>query len=338
MDAQRFDCLTLKLSSALSRRRFGSVLAALGLAAGFGGALESEGKKKKGKNKKPKKCKKGTIKCGKKCVNPKNNALNCGRCGQRCGISRACVDGQCQTGCPGDQILCHELCVDPSDNVDHCGRCNNPCADPLTCVDGKCVCADGEVCDGDCVDLQTDREHCGSCGHACGGDETCNAGECSSAVACHTSCRPDQICESNPCPCSIHCGSGLCGDCCSDQDCIGNPNGNHCVGTAAGNFYCGCRDNARPCGPDGACSTCCSDDECAPFPGHICSYCPADSPHCIGGCACNIWGEYTNCGGGAGCVNLATDVHSCGTCGWDCCQFSSPEECETWACVDGVCV
>jgi hypothetical protein len=250
MDAQHFDRLTLQLTSALSRRRFGSVLAALGIATGFGVALEAEAKKKKAKNKKPKKCKKGTIKCGKKCVNPQTNALNCGRCGQRCGENRACVDGQCQTGCPGEQILCGALCVDPRDNDDHCGGCNNPCADPLTCVDGECACA-GTICDGECVNTDTDPEHCGGCDQACAPGEECKGADC--RAACDPPCPTGRPCVEGRCTCTHY------AQCESAKD----PHGNFCIFAPGSSFgVCGCRDELIVCATGEACSTCCSTDFC----------------------------------------------------------------------------
>jgi hypothetical protein len=211
MDGQRFDHLTRQLTGLLTRRRLGGLLAAVGLSSSLTLAPSSEAKKKKKGNKNKKKCKKGTIKCGKKCVNTKTNALHCGSCGQRCGDGRACVDGKCQTGCPGDQILCGALCVDANDNEDHCGRCNNPCNDPFTCVGGECACADGELCDGDCVDTDTDDEHCGSCGNACDPSERCQDGACTSSP-----CGPgERFCPG---------AGGFCipegiEHCCNDEDC-----------------------------------------------------------------------------------------------------------------------
>lgn len=83
MDGQQFDRLTLHLGQALSRRRFGALLAALGLGAGFG--ADTQAKPKKKKKKKPKKCKNGAVKCGKACIDTTSNAAHCGGCGQGCG-------------------------------------------------------------------------------------------------------------------------------------------------------------------------------------------------------------------------------------------------------------
>lgn len=321
MDAQRFDRLTRQLTAALSRRRFGAILPLLGLTAGSGVALVTEAKRRKGNHnataakkkgkgkgkKKPKKCKKATIKCGKKCVNPKTNALHCGGCGQRCGTNRACVNGQCEGGgCPGSQILCHELCVDSSDNEDHCGRCNNPCADSLTCVDGECGCADGELCDGDCVDLQTDDDHCGSCGNACDAGENCESGQCNptGCGAGERFCQNLDRCipEDDP------------NRCCVARDCGGihaNPYGDlEC--TAQG--HCVCKNAG-----EGRCSS-----TTVPSRNFLCDVCCEGGGGCPAGQVCNTQGNnlfcecdrdngYVQCTNGCKKVN-GSDTLNCGTC------------------------
>lgn len=215
MDGRRFDHLTRDITlSGATRRGLISALALL-VRPADGLARAAAAKGRRSKKKKPKKCKPGTIKCGKTCVNPKTNALHCGGCGTRCGTGRACVNGTCRTGCPPDQILCGALCVDPRTDDQHCGGCNNPpCAGDLTCIDGQCGCASGAKCGAQCVDTQTDPDHCGGCDNPpCGNTETCVGGQCV-PTGCGAGMRD--------------CGGGRCIPdgplaCCGQADCGENP-------------------------------------------------------------------------------------------------------------------
>lgn len=208
MDGPCFDRFAQQFALALTRRRLAAALLGLGLAGPTRPPVVEAGKKRK---KKPKSCKKGTVKCGKHCVNTRTNARHCGGCNRPCGIDVACVDGECQvhSGCSGGEILCNGGCVDPRDNDEHCGQCDHPCQDALTCIDGSCGCASGHKCGTACVDTQFDNEHCGECNHACGGGKRCQGGQC---VA--TGCAPGER----------NCGGGLCvpdddEHCCTESDC-----------------------------------------------------------------------------------------------------------------------
>jgi hypothetical protein len=212
MDPHRFDHLARGLAAAgLTRRGLAHFLSGTALVTFLGGHAAATLAKKKGGKKKAKKCKNGAVKCGKTCVNTGNNALHCGQCGLRCGDNRACVEGACQTGCPGDQIPCNALCVDPSDNEEHCGGCNQPCNGELTCSGGQCGCVSGTKCGNQCVDTATNPDHCGACDDPCDDGESCVGGQCNPS-----GCGPGQR----------DCGGGLCipdddEHCCNLADCGG---------------------------------------------------------------------------------------------------------------------
>jgi hypothetical protein len=63
-----------------------------------------------GAKKKKKKCKRGTTRCGKTCVNLKTDARNCGSCGTVCGARSGrpdCVRGVCTAkACPHTANSC----------------------------------------------------------------------------------------------------------------------------------------------------------------------------------------------------------------------------------------
>ncbi len=164
MEGQQFDHLTRQLTGLLPRRRIGRLLAAMGLGISLAPSLEA--KKKKGKNKKPKKCRKGTIKCGKKCVNPQNNALNCGGCDQACAPGQACENGECTSDCDppcptgrpcvGGRCACTadpqcESARDPHGNF--CIFTSQSVPGFCGCPSGWAVCATGEACSGCCDEL-----------------------------------------------------------------------------------------------------------------------------------------------------------------------------------------
>jgi hypothetical protein len=345
MDGHHFDRLTRQFTASLSRRRLGGVLTALGLAAGLGRSSPTNARKGKKKKKKPKKCKNGAVKCGNACVNTKTNALHCGRCGRRCGIDAACVNGVCEGGgCQKDQ--CGALCVDLQDNDDHCGSCGNDCQGDLTCVNGECDCAEGTKCGNHCVNTQTDNDHCGECDEPCLGATFCQGGACLPDGNCTPTCRVDQLCDAGECVCpsgQVSCGpSGPCRECCFDLHCDGNPNGSECIADPGqpGNLICGCDQLAGnfpvlPCGPNGSCSLCCGEEECQQrhSEGWTCVY--ASAPGDIGNCRCDVQNGYTPCSNR--CSNLQTSTRDCGSCDTRCCTGENCEEFLWEICVQGDC-
>ncbi|KAI4295941.1 hypothetical protein L6164_035934 [Bauhinia variegata] len=61
--------------------------------------------------------------CKNKCVNLLTDALNCGKCGKKCGFKKICCEGKC---------------VNPLNNNLHCGKCGNKCNKGSSCVYGMC--------------------------------------------------------------------------------------------------------------------------------------------------------------------------------------------------------
>jgi hypothetical protein len=306
MDAERFDRWTRLFGERLSRRRIGAILLALGVVGAE--PVHETVARHKHKHKKPKKkCKHGTIKCGKHCINPKTDALNCGGCDIRCFAGVACVDGQCGGTCRDGQIRCGDaLCVDPNSNEDHCGGCNHPCTGDLTCLEGDCGCADsGDTqCGDECFDLQTDDDHCGRCDKTCGDTERCQGGEC---VA--TGCAADEI----------ECGGGLCipdvpTACCDQNDCGGDDTYATDLVCNTTTHRCECREpGAGICFQDeetgaGRCDVCCEggSGECpgdyvcrTDFISHPSCDCAAGSEHCP-------YSPYGTCS-----HDMNTDDHRC---------------------------
>ena len=271
MDPHRFDGFTRKLTTILDRRRFTGMLAALALALA-GASAPTSAKKNQGNKKK--KCKKGAIKCDKKCINPGTDPQHCGGCGNTCGPNQACVDGRCQGGsqpdvCPTNRVQCAALCVDLSSDEEHCGACGNACPDPLTCINGRCACAEDTQCGGDCVDLRDDDNHCGSCGNACAADKTCRGGACMSA--CDPECATGQQCINGRCTCR------------GNFDCADDPQGDWCVQPVPGHptlNYCGCLSGDTVCTAGEGCSHCCDDLVCEianPGLEIVCAEVPANS-------------------------------------------------------------
>jgi hypothetical protein len=134
MHDSRFDAWT--------RRRFGlaagnAAAALLGLTAGRPNRAAAK------KNSKPKKCKSGQKKCGKKCI---AKSKCCGGCG-----GQTCCDGKCK-----------DLATDGA----NCGACGNTCV-LGDCIHGACRCGNGmPVCGAEC-----------SCGaRAEGGEPACFSG------------------------------------------------------------------------------------------------------------------------------------------------------------------
>lgn len=328
MDAQRFDAFTRGMAGPGWTRR-GLTRLAAGAAVAFllGGAVPETAAKKRKPRPKPKKCKNGSVKCGKTCVNTQTNALHCGRCGRRCGSNIPCVNGECQGGgCPGDQILCGQLCVDPNTDEEHCGECNTRCQGDLTCIGGDCGCAEGTRCGNQCVDTQTDAEHCGDCNQDCDNNETCVGGQC------------------NPSGCGSGervCGGGLCiperdDACCVPSDCGSSRFGND-ISCNLNTHRCQCRQAGwgicAPRASDGGaqCAPCCSGGNGVCGGERVCLSqlpsgcgCPPARPD-----ACS--GFFTE---GLCSLDFDTDSQRCGPNCVDCTQNGTAFAC----CVDGQCV
>ena len=156
-------------------------------------------------------CRTGKTRCGKRCVDLRNNETHCGACDTPCPEDQQCRDGQCgcaQYGgaCKGDGTCCSK-----------------------NCVDGKCACPKGRTrCGKRCVNTATDEANCGECGNGCGDTRECIKGvctqgaacqqdsECASGFCCQGACGPtgSRRCDGNW---DVCCGSGR--ECCETSCC-----------------------------------------------------------------------------------------------------------------------
>ncbi len=293
MDAQQFDRLTQQLSRALTRRRFGAVLATLGFGTGLSAVTSAKPKKGQKKKKKAKPCAAGTVRCGAACIDTRTNAQHCGGCGQSCPDGQGCDGGACQTqGCAGDRELCGSDCVNLDNDEQNCGECGRACGGDLTCIDGDCGCADGTRCGTECIDLDADELNCGECGLACNGDLACLSGACGCATGtqCGNQCVDLDADDAHCGQCDRACGGDLT---CISGDCAcasGTRCGNQCVNTQTDRRHCG--------GCDDACTgnQTCSGGECVDPPECVDQYgCGGFSFNdlvCVNGrCVCDTPGE-----------------------------------------------
>lgn len=70
------------------------------------------------------------------CVVLRNDASNCGRCGNACRSGEQCIDGSCR--CLG--ASCGGVCgVDLITDNNNCGTCGNICGAGTTCQSGRCA-------------------------------------------------------------------------------------------------------------------------------------------------------------------------------------------------------
>ncbi|MFN8594034.1 MAG: hypothetical protein U0031_21480 [Thermomicrobiales bacterium] len=159
MDGHRFDQLTRAMTTFLTRRRLTGVLTSISAAVVAQPEIETVAKKKK------KKCKPGTVKCGKVCVNKQTNPKHCGGCNRPCPPGAGCANGQCQASCQSPNTQCGADCVDTDTDEKNCGACGVKCGAGQTCQDGGCV----SVCDPPCPDGRLC--HLGRC--ACRGNFDC---------------------------------------------------------------------------------------------------------------------------------------------------------------------
>lgn len=348
MDGQQFDRLTQQLTQALSRRRFGATLAALGLGAGLGADPRVKAKKKKKKKRKPAGCANGTVTCGASCVDTQTNALHCGGCGSPCPSGQACDGGECQDGgCAGDRELCGTECVNLDNDEQNCGECGITCDGDLTCLSGACDCAEDTKCGTACVDLQTDDDHCGQCNRACDGDLTCINGDCGCAAGtkCGTDCVNIQTNNLHCGACGAPCNGGQCvggqcvqpPECSSDFDCGAGAgdltcrNG-RCVCKTDGEGICyryagaaGLAGECNPCCPGGN-GSCLRDYVCRDDLGTTFGGTPYPICHCPAGTVTCNFGDSFRCTAGIG-----TDHRRCGSNCRDCLSefgYCSAGECD----------
>ena len=86
-------------------------------------------------------CPLGERQCGNACVDPGNDANNCGKCGTACTGGKACFGGKCKMipNCKPGKTSCGGRCVDLSKDRKNCGACDNICAAYQSCSRAKCT-------------------------------------------------------------------------------------------------------------------------------------------------------------------------------------------------------
>lgn len=285
MDPRSFDDIARACTITWTRRRALSVLggALFGIDAV---ALDGEARRKK-----KKKCKKGTVKCGQRCVDTQTDAANCGACNASCG-GRACANGVCQSpggsGCPAGQTLCGQGCVNLQTDTANCGACGEICQSGHVCTGGRCAgsscgsgpgCPEGQICvtshcecdvqngyqacGNGCTQTRSDPLNCGGCGLVCFNEPAvCLFSTCCTAEAQTCSRASLDAC------CSRYCGTDQrCHACGAHADCHaqGLPDDEICQ---AGRC---CRPGGTPCSGRGypCCSGIC-DPVAPPGVGHVC--------------------------------------------------------------------
>jgi hypothetical protein len=276
--------------------------------------------------------------------------LNCGTCGNACGMGRSCchgmcVDlssdemscGMCTTSCSGaTSLCCGSSCVDPQTDEMNCGGCGVACGAGRSC------------CGGMCVDPQSDEMNCGSCategGMACpatgnnmccrGGchastDSECTCPVCTGTTSCCGSSCVDRMTDEANCGSCGHACTGSTPICCGGS-CVAS-DATHCGGacTACGGTSPLCCGNTcvptdvrhcTSCGMTCATGSDCCGDGCHDLAstdahcGSCTNACTGATPHCTNSHCCAAGQTYC----GTACRNLQSDNNNCGICGHAC--------------------
>jgi len=140
-------------------------------------------------------CANGSVSCGGVCRETSSDNLNCGACGNICGIGTSGSNGACAPACQTGQVACGGACVNAQADNLNCGACGNICGIGTSCSNGACApaCQLGQVvCGGACVDPQTSATYCGASGDCSGAHAgaTCSAGQTCQSGTCAQDCRP----------------------------------------------------------------------------------------------------------------------------------------------------
>lgn len=187
MESDRFDALTARLATPLSRRRSVGLLGMLGLGS-LVAADDTEARKRKHKKhkKKPKlTCGAGTKVCGRECI-PTSSC--CGSCPN----GGVCLNGACNL-CTSEQTRCGDACVDLATDPENCGTCGRTCPSG-DCRNGTCTCDARALCPSGCSCTSDAKGYAACSGnltstpcvdYACGLGKACTAG---TTNLCTTTC------------------------------------------------------------------------------------------------------------------------------------------------------
>ncbi|MBL8600508.1 MAG: hypothetical protein JNK72_01145 [Myxococcales bacterium] len=280
-------------------------------------------------------CATGSSCCGGVCIDTQGEVANCGRCGNQCvvpGATATCSQGRCAVGacaagfgdCDANAANGCETptAADPA----NCGACGMACATgpnaTARCAAGRCSteCATGY---GDCDNtpgngcearLPEDPRNCGACGQVCptgpNAVARCNGGVCASTCAsgfgdCDSD--PSNGCEAALGTSTSHCGA--CGVVCVTPNATPSCNAGACVVGACRAGFADCDGDPR-----NGCETATAADN---------SNCGACNRRCGAGTACSNGACSSVCAGGTTfctdrCVDLRSDVASCGSCDRQC--------------------
>ena len=304
--------------------------------------VEAEKKKKK---KKKKGCPGGKTKCGKKCVDTKADAANCGGCGRACAAPGSCETGVCT--CPGG-VFCDDVCVQGGVCCDADDCAAQPCK-TAACTDNQCVyspvvghvaCDGGICCDGECI---IDGECCatGDCNIL-----TCQTVECDANECVYANAAPGTECDGGIC-CAGVCidpetnndNCGACGavcvapDTCIDGEC-------DCITDCSGGKICG------PDGCNGQCPAGCGPNQSCTNGGTqcVCDFASCEDACCAEGeICCNGECQEFDCCDSQQCANpafpICGDTHSCRVCtdGDECVAVGKGNLCCNGQCASGDC-
>ena len=190
-------------------------------------------------------CPSGKISCNGACRDLRNDAANCGSCGNICSWGQECQNSRCgqagtsatatatvasttvpmtitpELSCSGRETACGYSCVNLFTDKKNCGVCGRTCGSGEICVDARCgpACTGDEtLCDETCVDLDTDMNNCGSCGTECemflpnAKGSLCTYGKCiiSSCKTDYTDCDKN---VANGCEIYLRTDISNCGSC-----------------------------------------------------------------------------------------------------------------------------
>lgn len=151
MDEQQYGAIPRVMAEIDTRRGvvtkwFLGLLAAAGVAGFELSDATQAGKRRKKRRRRRRRCKNGTSRCNRDCVNLNTDPRNCGRCGNACPPGGLCGNGVC--GCQG-LTICGNVCVDTATDRANCGQCGRACLPGEQCRNGVCgcdVCTDPREC------------------------------------------------------------------------------------------------------------------------------------------------------------------------------------------------